>query len=75
MLKSHAPNVLQVVLENPGLTQDQIATRSGVQKTHLSGMLRHMETGGLVERRREGRRVHVTARPGAETALAPTLRA
>lgn len=59
--RAHADEALALLAARPGLTQNELAQALGVRKTHLSSLLRALESEGLVSRERDGRAVRVVA--------------
>jgi hypothetical protein len=46
--------ILRLVLENPGITPDELAKRSGIDKTVVDGFLNGMVLNGLAVIEKEG---------------------
>ena len=63
--------VMRHVDRNPGVTAGELAAATGLQRSNLSTALRSLEATGLIERRLDGRSVHVhpTARAALNLAL------
>ena len=70
-LSSPETAVMRHVDRNPGVTAGELAAATGLQRSNLSTALRSLEASGLIERRLDGRSVHVhpTARAAQNLAL------
>ena len=58
-LSSAETAVMRHVDRNPGVTAGELAAATGLQRSNLSTALRGLEANGLIERRGDGRSVHV----------------
>jgi predicted transcriptional regulator len=65
LARAHAKQALDIIKQEPGLSQRRVASALGMRKSHASSLLKELEGAGLVERTRRGRDVILSPTPQA----------